>query len=1062
MVQAVKESKYAPLKTEHFVWQSHGLTFNESDSILEGHVISREESFLNSANAWLWIYYPPTGETSTQSLEAGFELWLRRLTCLLLLQDVLRENTLLTSFLPLCFYSASFCHSILPYIILHLLKVDPSPNPLRHPHKEYISTVIRKCFKQAATVYKSCVVTWLHVVTVLRGHVRVKTVSNGTKEDEFTKWDSNFWLDLDHMNLARAALVCEDHFTALYHSEVWFEVQGEKQKVLEETKYPDGRKEIEVEVEVEIEKGYHVMAEACSRVGEPDSIYGVESSLNVHEKVQIFEQESKWDKSLLFYDLQCQTSRPGSTEFIAGLSGIVGALRALGCEHVLGEILDYRGIDSRGNTGVGTGPRTISREIMSDLSEQQYEAAWRQGLWGSPSKLGTLRQGVGMERNMGGTVGQPFAGGGFHAHVYQALDLFQKKNFDACLECTSAARRQVVCSLNPASFASTSRVYPTLSRLLILSEIDELGILLGRCSLHDSSDSVLTSTPGQELETILSRWAARAETLEGSWSTREPVLIVRCRLLRAVSTNHPVLRVVAALSLKQHLLAMATFARHHNHFQTAFLASLALKTGSHSYADGKTAHSRGGLIAESTGMDIDDEGMYTIAPEPTPDLNWLLEDAKTYWLQKEETIAKCTLEVLLKKISLGVSDDPRSTTLNILEARAKTLYGHFLSETRSETPDVILSYLKPAAESLFDLMADKQITSPSEHLLLLKETLHAVLTLAQYADAQYQLFVARVQNTDPESSIEEARLELKKLQEEKKKDTSSAHEKKILKQLNCLNKRQEMDLAAKSIAEKSRSLFLYIAVDNYIKCLRLGEDHNTQIFRLCALWFDNDNADPQVATRLKDMKDIKSYKWLPLVYQLAARLNWSATMPPFQLLLQQIVYRLAIDHPHHVIPVLLALKNGNSPGVNSVLSKWTVSGNGGRVTAPSSSSRTLKIATSVGTSETEKKTSFLYIFGKLEELFSCYTTLANVAVKREDTAVLHLPPGFAKFSNATMVGVLTHSLPVNINGDYSDIVSISSFREKYTIAAAGISVPKIVICVGSDGVEYRQVCKGRD
>ena len=46
--------------------------------------------------------------------------------------------------------------------------------------------------------------------------------------------------------------------------------------------------------------------------------------------------------------------------------------------------------------------------------------------------------------------------------------------------------------------------------------------------------------------------------------------------------------------------------------------------------------------------------------------------------------------------------------------------------------------------------------------------------------------------------------------------------------------------------------------------------------------------------------------------------------------------------------------------------------------------------------------------------------------------------------------------------DYRDIVTVANFRKTFSITDSGVSRPKIVDCVGSDGMVYRQLVKGGD
>lgn len=114
----------------------------------------------------------------------------------------------------------------------------------------------------------------------------------------------------------------------------------------------------------------------------------------------------------------------------------------------------------------------------------------------------------------------------------------------------------------------------------------------------------------------------------------------------------------------------------------------------------------------------------------------------------------------------------------------------------------------------------------------------------------------------------------------------------------------ELDEKALSNLQTDRKRFLCKAVENYIQCLEQGEEHDTWVFRLASLWLENaDIKDvnetmkvsktsfrpgsykyltkqtfsasyfPTCFALQKGVKRIPSYKFLPLMYQLAARMG---------------------------------------------------------------------------------------------------------------------------------------------------------------------------------------------
>ena len=46
-----------------------------------------------------------------------------------------------------------------------------------------------------------------------------------SRKRKATAWDNNFWLDLDYLQVAQAALNVQLYFTAVLYAEIWCDVQ---------------------------------------------------------------------------------------------------------------------------------------------------------------------------------------------------------------------------------------------------------------------------------------------------------------------------------------------------------------------------------------------------------------------------------------------------------------------------------------------------------------------------------------------------------------------------------------------------------------------------------------------------------------------------------------------------------------------------------------------------------------------------------------------------------------------------------------------------------------------
>lgn len=79
-------------------------------------------------------------------------------------------------------------------------------------------------------------------------------------------------------------------------------------------------------------------------------------------------------------------------------------------------------------------------------------------------------------------------------------------------------------------------------------------------------------------------------------------------------------------------------------------------------------------------------------------------------------------------------------------------------------------------------------------------------------------------------------------------------------------------MALQALQEECRR-FLHLGVENLVQCLRLCDaaDSDDYVFQLCSYWLQNSTDAHVTDTIAAAWPHIATYKFLPLVYQLAAR-----------------------------------------------------------------------------------------------------------------------------------------------------------------------------------------------
>lgn len=125
-------------------------------------------------------------------------------------------------------------------------------------------------------------------------------------------------------------------------------------------------------------------------------------------------------------------------------------------------------------------------------------------------------------------------------------------------------------------------------------------------------------------------------------------------------------------------------------------------------------------------------------------------------------------------------------------------------------------------------------------------------------------------------------------------------------------KQSTNDAAELESIEQERRNYLLQALKYYLRTLQRSEEHNLLIFRLVALWLDN-MFDGEVNKLLDDLDNVPSFKFVPLVPQLAAHMS-NDLQNGFSTRIFDILTRCAREHPYHTLPVVLAQKNLYSDG----------------------------------------------------------------------------------------------------------------------------------------------------
>jgi ataxia telangiectasia mutated family protein len=356
------------------------------------------------------------------------------------------------------------------------------------------------------------------------------------------------------------------------------------------------------------------------------------------------------------------------------------------------------------------------------------------------------------------------------------------------------------------------------------------------------------------------------------------------------------------------------------------------------------------------------------------------------------------------------------------------LQGHHVAEARLEKPDAIVQeYLVPAVKELrgnsegdeagqvfhrFALFCDQQLLNPDD--------LEDFKRIEQLRDRKEQEVAAL------ESMVAAA--------EGKERDTLKMHRTKA-KQWFDLDDREYQRL------KRSRESFLQQCLENYLLSLKACDTYNNDALRFCALWLDKSDDSKANEAVSKYLDQVPSRKFAPLMNQLSSRL---LDVPDeFQALLSALIFRICEDHPYHGMYQIFANSKIRGSRDQMALSRNQAAGK--LVDRLKNDRRAGSTWVAI------HNTNINYVRFAADRLEDKVKSGAKIPLKKlstgsrleQDATNQRLPPP-------------TMRVELRVDCDYSDIPKVVKFLPEFTVAS-GVSAPKIVTVLASNGSRYKQL-----
>ncbi|KAH8705423.1 putative phosphotidylinositol kinase Tel1 [Talaromyces proteolyticus] len=399
--------------------------------------------------------------------------------------------------------------------------------------------------------------------------------------------------------------------------------------------------------------------------------------------------------------------------------------------------------------------------------------------------------------------------------------------------------------------------------------------------------------------------------------------------------------------------------------------------------------------------------------------------ANVLWDQGEMTTSIRMLQ------QLNEQGDLHKQTLTVSRAEVLASLGHHVAEARLENPDAIVQeYLVPAV---------KELRGNTEG----EEAGGVFHRFALFCDQQ----LLNQDNLEDFQRIEQLRdrKEREVLALHKMMSAAEGKEKNQLR-MHYTKAKGWFDLDDRDYQrlKRSREAFLQQCLENYLLALKACDSFRNDALRFCALWLDKWKDLKANEAVSKYLHEVPSRKFAPLMNQLSSRLLDDPDL--FQNLLSTLIFRICVDHPYHGMYQIFAHSKSKGSRDQAALSR--------NLAASKVVEKLKNDKIASGTWMSIHNNNICYVRFATDKLDDKIKSGAKVPLKK-------LPTGLKLEQDVNNQRLPPPSMKVELRQDrnYNDIPKVVRFQPEFAVAS-GISAPKIVTLLATDGLHYKQLVKG--
>ena len=240
---------------------------------------------------------------------------------------------------------------------------------------------------------------------------------------------------------------------------------------------------------------------------------------------------------------------------------------------------------------------------------------------------------------------------------------------------------------------------------------------------------------------------------------------------------------------------------------------------------------------------------------------------------------------------------------------------------------------------------------------------------------------------------------------------------------------------------RSRQSLLRQSLENFLLCLKACDTHDGDALRFSTLWlenFENDEANLAVG---KYIDSVSSRKFARLMNQWTSRLANNSSK--FQKALSQLCLRICVDHPYHGMYQLFTSSKTGKSGKDKA--------------ADSRCEAAIVLVNHIKRTEVSPlwmaihNTNVNFVRFAAEKLDKQTKVGSKMSMRNseygrkieQDATSLRIPPP-------------TMAIELRADCNYQSVPLIAKFSSDFTVAS-GISMPKILTAIASDGRRYKQL-----